>query len=631
MPPPQENIENADTIDAATPADQLTTNDIKELIANDFVKDAKRRTKYKENWEAFNNGIQLDDDEFGTHRIELKLMTRLCKTHASYVLKERPNIQVPAMNAAVPALRQHAAYIERALNVWWEDNSITRKLKKGILRACAKSDHIFYLNNKDGRIAFNQLDPEFFNYDTVSNDPDSPLLYVMMGELIDVKKLRKKYPAIADQILSTSSCQFFMNSSEWGSAGDLHSQTKAILTTVMDKKYLYTYINDIEISVKEHNWPKIPFYIFKYFDFGEKWGSCLIDFVKDPVKFINILLGYKADLALRTADPPLIISGTGAKIDANELHGGKITIPSGMVNYLAPPQAPIDLDKLLEIFKAFMHFLSGLSEESMAGFVGALTSAGVSIELRLDSTVREALDVQTTLKDILQQINADYLRFSEKFFKGVNLFESSRYGLVSDVKFTPEMINGHYSNNVDFGGILPRSQDQVVRNTLAMQNGGLISKTTALELLRFPDPAQEIEIMTREIIEGTQLRQQLEAGAQPDQQIFDNPKDEINYVLTEDKMPVVHPAQNHQEFIDAYEAKLKSVQSPLLIQLLIIRRGLIERSNFNAVPTAPRAEVKSINPEESQEEGGFQKPRQEERPRGDFRQQRPETRPEVPQ
>lgn len=594
---PKANIENATSIDAVTDPDKLTKSDIETLIKSDFVQDSKRRSKYAENWKAFEEGIQLGDDEFGTHRIELKLMTRLCKTHASYVLKEQPNIQVPAMNAAVPTLRQHAAYIERALNIWWADQSITKKLKRGVLRASVKGEHIFYLNIKDkGKdIMFNQLDPEFFGYDTVSNDVDSPLLYIMMGELVDVEKLKKKYPSIADQIMPSSTSSFFSNMDGWSGASDMHSQRKAVLTTIMDRKYIYTYINNIEVSIVEHGWPKIPFYIFQYFDFGEKWGGCLIDFIKDPVKFINILLGYKADLALRTANPPLIISGSGATIDANELHGGKISIPSGDVRYLEPPKAPIDLDKLLEIMKAFMHFLSGLSEESMAGFVGALTSAGVSIELRLDSTVREALDIQIGLKDMLQQINADYLRFNELYFKGKNLFESERFGVMSDIKFTPEQINGHYANNVDFGGILPRSQDQVVRNTLAMQNGGLISKTTALELLRFADPAQEIEILTRETIENVQLRQQLEAGGQPNQNVFDTPKEEIDFVLTEDKMPIVHPAQDHQLFIRAYEAKLKVVQSPLLVQLLIMRRNLLQRASFTPIPAAPKARVRSID------------------------------------
>lgn len=604
---PNANVENAGTIDEDVDAEKLSDTEIKELINTDFIRDAKRRTRYNENWKAFNEGIQLGNDEFGTHRVELKLMTRLCKTHASYVLKEQPNIQVPSMNAAVPQLRQHAAYIERALNIWWMDQSITKKLKRGLLRACAKGEHIFYLNNKNGNINFNQLDPELFNYDTISNDPDSPLLYVMMGELVDVKKLKKKYPKHADLITPTNSSSFFSQHENWGHADDMHSMTKGLLTTVMDKKYIYTYVNEIEISAVEHGWPKIPFYIIKYFDFGEKWGSSLIDFVKDPVKFINILLGYKTDLALRTANPPLVITGSGAEIDPNEMKGGKISIPSGDVKYLQPPTSPIDLDKLLEIYKAFMHFLSGLSEESMAGFVGALTAAGVSIELRLDSTVREALDVQITVQDALQQINADYLSFNEQFFKGKDLFISERFGAMSDVKFTSEMINGHYINLIDFGGILPRSQDQVVRNTLAMQNGGLISKYTALELLRFADPEQEIEIMTREIIDGAQLRQQLAAGAQPDQQVFEIPKEEINYVLTEDKMPIVHPAQDHQLFIAEYEKKLKTVQSPLILQLLIIRRNLLQRATFTPGPAQQKSEVEPLN----QEEDKFAGPKKE--------------------
>jgi len=161
---------------------------------------------------------------------------------------------------------------------------------------------------------------------------------------------------------------------------------------------------------------------------------------------------------------------------------------------------------------------------------------------------------------------------------------------MSDVKFTSEMINGHYANNVDFGGILPRSQDQIVRNTLALQNGGLISKTTALEQLRYADPAQEMEIMTREIIDAARLRSELESGGKPNQNVFETPKEEIDFVLTEDKMPVVHPAQDHQIFIKAYEEKLKLVQSPLLLQLLIIRRNALDRANFSPAPAPKRVQ-----------------------------------------
>ena len=76
----------------------------------------------------------------------------------------------------------------------------------------------------------------------------------------------------------------------------------------MDEKYIYKYVNDIMVEEPvEHKYPFLPFRHFKYFDFGEKWGESLIDFIKEPVKLINLMLGYKTDIALMASNPPLIV------------------------------------------------------------------------------------------------------------------------------------------------------------------------------------------------------------------------------------------------------------------------------------------------------------------------------------
>lgn len=94
--------------------------------------------------------------------------------------------------------------------------------------------------------------------------------------------------------------------------------------------------------------------------------------------------------------------------------------------------------------------MAALNEESMAGFSGALTAAGVSIELRMDSTVREAIDVQLGLQNIIQRINSDYLKLFEKFFASENLLHSHQYGDITDQKFEGQLINQYYRNIVDF-------------------------------------------------------------------------------------------------------------------------------------------------------------------------------------
>jgi hypothetical protein len=575
------NLSNKIDIDI----ERKTTEDIKKIFVNLLVSDIKRRKNYKRYWDLFKNGIVLDDNEYGTHRIELKLATRMCKAHASYVLKDRPNIQIPPINPEVYELKQHAARIEKALNIWWTDQNIFQTLKKGTLKACVKGDHIYYLSidSNKKRIYLNTLDPEFFNYETVSNDPTSSLAHTIRGDLVLIDILKKSYPKFADQIIPTNSVAQF-NLISGFSLTDMFDSRRAMFIEVMDQKYIYRYINDIEVEVVEHKLPFIPVYIQKYFDWGEKWGESLMSFCEDPIKFINMLLGYKADIALKTSNPPLIISGGNAQIDASSLKGGKIQLPTGTAMYLQPPKAPIDLDQLLTIMKAFMHFLTGISEEAMAGFVGALTAAGVSIELRLDSTVREALDMQSNLQVLIQRMNRDWLFLNEKFFPKTDLFNSEFYGKISDIAFNASEVNKYYLNIVDFGGILPRSADQIVRNVIAKKQSNLISRDTALEELRYMDPTTEINKIYAENGKEAEVLRQIQSGGIVEKKFFDNPKQEEDYMLTQNKLALVHPSQNHNEHIESHKNRLQQVQSPLLIQHLIMHQNYLKNELTATVP-----------------------------------------------
>lgn len=183
-----------------------------------------------------------------------------------------------------------------------------------------------------------------------------------------------------------------------------------------------------------------------------------------------------------------------------------------VIQYLNPPMSNVALDKMTEIMRTFMHFLAGLNEEAMAGFTGALTSAGVSIELRMDSTVREALDVQIHLQELIQRMNRDYLKLMEKYFPKKNLFLSYEQGRIFDIEFPAKLIGGYYRNIVDFGGILPKSNSEVVRNVLAKFQAGLISHDTALEEMRYMDPTIERNKIKAETIAKTKLQAELQQG-----------------------------------------------------------------------------------------------------------------------
>lgn len=68
------------------------------------------------------------------------------------------------------------------------------------------------------------------------------------------------------------------------------------------------------------------------------------------------------------ANPPLVIIGGNANITADNLKGGKISIPTigATVQYLQPPQSNMQMDKMIEQMKQYVHFMAALNEEAMA-------------------------------------------------------------------------------------------------------------------------------------------------------------------------------------------------------------------------------------------------------------------------
>lgn len=359
-------------------------------------------------------------------------------------MKDRPNIQVPPVNPNLVEFKYQSSKLEFGLNTWWDDQNIVQKLKRGVLTACYKGDFVWFLNvNKDKKeISLHPLQPDLFDYDRVSTDPDSPYLWVLRVEMMNTDLLKRKYPGKASLITPSGLNTRFLSYTNFVTS-DLYNLYRTAWIEIMDAKYIYKYANDVEIEVVEHNYPFIPFYHFQYFDVGGKWGMALMDFIKDPVKKMNQLIGYQFDQALKVSNPPLVIIGGNANVDADNLKGGKISIPTigATVQYLQPPMSNMQIDKMTESLKQTAHFMAAMNEEAMAGFTGALTSAGVSIELRMDSTVREAVDVQIGLQRVIQKMNADYLKLFETFFPDQDITESKTYGKQSDVPYEGKLIN----------------------------------------------------------------------------------------------------------------------------------------------------------------------------------------------
>ena len=474
---------------------------------------------YSRRYQTFKSGITLDENDGGDVKAHVNFFYRFCKTHASYVVKDFPSIHVPPEYPDQPDSKMLAALKERFLIERWKSESFGRKLKTAALRGSIFGDQYFFLNVRDDTINIEVLDPSNIIYDTVDSDPYSPVTKILRVRWEDVKTLQKKYPQFATRITASTYAQELSQVNSFIKTS-LHAFDKALVCYFMDDKYMYTFINaSIEVEKKEHGYDFLPFYHRKYIDIGDRYGMSVVDTIYEPVKYMHLALSYVLTNAYDLAVAPLIsTSGIPQMTDQKGRVKGLITVPpAAEVKYLNPPTSNMDLYKTLEFAKSFMHFISGISEEAMAGFTGALTSAGVSIELRMDSTVRETLDSQIVLQDILQRMNADALKLFEKHFAKKNLFDSPAFGEYRKLfPFTGDMIGKNYRNIIDFGGILPRSDAQIVQNVLSKFKMGIISHDTALEELRYSDPTLEITKIQKEQVDKQKLARALQEGSESD-------------------------------------------------------------------------------------------------------------------
>jgi hypothetical protein len=108
-------------------------------------------------------------------------------------------------------------------------------------------------------------------------------------------------------------------------------------------------------------------------------------------------------------------------------------------------------------------------------------------------------------------MNADALKLFEKHFAKKNLFNNPIFGEYRKTfPFTGDMIGKNYRNIIDFGGILPRSDAQIVQNVLSKFKMGIISHDTALEELRYSDPTLEITKIQKEQVDKQKLARALQ-------------------------------------------------------------------------------------------------------------------------
>lgn len=567
----------------------------------------KQWKSYNRRYKLAKTGKTLDDEEGWDIKVWINFFYRFCKTHASYVVKDKPNINVPAENPTVTESRLLAAKKERALNICWEDNSMTRKLKRAAIRGSIFGDmYVMITPDKTKQyVNIDFIDPSQIIYDTVDGDPESPMLYLIRYKLEDTKILKKKYPNHATRITSTQYADELLEVNEFTKT-ELWSTTKSMIMYYIDEKYMYTVINaSIIVEKKEHWLGMIPILHWKYIDIWDRHWVSLVDTLYESVKMIHLSLSFVSTNAYDVSMAPLLSKWwTPSLADQKGRLRWLITIPDDWdVRYISPPESNQDLIKLIDISKSFMHFVSGMSEEAMAWFTWSLTSAWVAIELRLDSTVRETLDSQVILQDILQKTNAIALKFMEKFSKKSNILKSRLYGERDKSRpFTGEMINWLYHNIVDFGGILPRAESQVVNGVLSKYKMGLISHDTALEELRYADPTLEVTKIFAEQSQKAKMWRKIQSGEQDNDTWFDGPVSENYYMIMTDDMADVLPEQNHVEHYMEHQAAYEKTGNETILMHMQMHDNYIKQWTWSLQPTQEWLEEETRNNRRDREE-----------------------------
>lgn len=546
--------------------DKYKESKIKQVVENALADMFTLNKKYYIRYELFKNWVTLRKNEWWEIKSSINFFKRMCKTHSSYVVKERPNIQVPPEHADVLQSKQLASYKERVLNLWWDSNKFTVKLKRMVLRWSIFGDQYILLsyNNKKEYVDIHILDPMEIYYETVDWNIDWDYKYVIRCSLFDLDYLKQKYPKYEDKI-KASSDDVYLSKIKWFLESWFNSFNKALVVYYIDKKYIYTLLNwQYLVDIQEHWYDFIPLIHYRYIDTWEKYWDSIIDDVYEPIRYYHLSTSYMLTNLARFANAPLV-TNTNLENFESWLKKWIIAWENLDVKYLDPPRSPVDLDKILQLWKLNMHFISGLSEEAMAWFTWALTAAWVAIELRLDATVREALSCQIVLKEVLEKMNRIWLRIMEKYMKNKNLLNSPEYWEVDHSNLlTWSMINWNYYNIVDFWWVLPRADAQIVQSVLSKMKMWLISKDTALEELRYADPALELNKIRKETIDEYKLQKALQSW---DTSIWwvSWPKEENYIMIVEWQAVNVSPEDNHIEHITEHKKAFDKTQNQLLL------------------------------------------------------------------
>lgn len=476
----------------------------------------ERTNKAKKNYDIFSKGSIPKAERILDINMPVPVIGTFCEAHASYVMKSRPKIQCtplgPDEGDAILANKR-----EKVLNSWWDNYSIFHKLREAVVRGTYQNEVAVCLEEDKANNNYN-LKVLNENYVIVSediNDPFSRARYILRRVEFD----KKAFIRYTSKNPDTSKGTEFI----WGPRV---SEIKIMdFEEFVDGTYKYLLYNREIIYFEEHKMEILPYYKIQYF----RSSISLLDSLKGLGEMLQYFLNAQVSLTNRQIKMPPVIKGNGNILSMKEQefvqveNAGNLTIPE-------VPNNLVNVKDVVFTIKTMMHFVSGLSEEGMAGFSGALDVAGVSIELRMDSTIRRAVVVQGPLKSMIEQINRDYLMLMKRNYPNTDLSTWSKLGKIEKDKVTVDDLGGVVENKISFAPVTPRSVTQERQSLIAMVQNNLISLETALDRLGEDDPILQKSKIEKEMSRKALLAQAMQQGIKTENDPL-SPEEEVAKIV----------------------------------------------------------------------------------------------------
>ena len=334
----------------------------------------------------------------------------------------------------------------------------------------------------------------------------------------------------------------------------------------------------------------LPVYRFKY----NADGTSLMGKLKSLAFGLQHFMSAQASLIDKQVEMQPVFQGKMQEALGDS--GQSLGIQTGERGNVTIPTVPLDLQNFRNIvitYKDLMHFASGISEEAMAGFSGALDVSTSSIDARMASTVRVSAKIQAFLKDFLEQMNRDWIRLMQEKYPKRKMNKLPNTGVIPDLQdYTiTDLGAGIYENSIGFASIIPRSDTAMQQTIISLRKNNVISSETALntigESLGIDDPQKEINMVQQEFTKKARLNKALEQDMKVSSEAL-SPFEEVKVILEDKTLPIYNldliKSVDQKPYIEEIDKAL--VANPGNIFLLSMKNKHIEIMENQSGPKA---------------------------------------------